>query len=57
MTPDIMEDPMQAEIKIQGTPELNIDTNSELNIKVDQRTEDIVNSKSVTHSVWSRLSN
>ena len=52
----IMEDPAQAEVIITATLELNIDTNTEFNIKVDQETEDFVNSESVTHSLWSRLS-
>ena len=53
---DIMEDPAQAEVIITGTSELNIDTNTQFNIKVDQETEDLVNSESVTHTFWSRLS-
>ena len=51
-----MEDPAQAEVIITGTLELNIDTNTEFNIKVDQETEELVNSESVTHSLWPRLS-
>ena len=53
---NIMEDPAQAEVIITGTLELNIDTNTEFNIKVDQETEELVNSESVTHSLWPRLS-
>ena len=45
-----MEDPAQAEVIITGTLELNIDTNTQFNIKVDQETEDLVNSESVTHT-------
>ena len=45
-----MEDPAQAEVIITGTSELNIDTNTQFNIKVDQETEDLVNSESVTHT-------
>ena len=47
---DIMEDPAQTEVIITGTSELNIDTNTQFNIKVDQETEDLVNSESVTHT-------
>ena len=46
-----MEEPAQAEVILPGTS----DTYTELNVEVDQETEDIVNSESVTHSVWSRL--
>ena len=53
---DIMEDPAQTEVIITGTSELNIDTNTQFSIKVDQETEDLVNSESVTHTFWSRLS-
>ena len=47
---DIMEDPAQTEVIITGTSELNIDTNTQFSIKVDQETEDLVNSESVTHT-------
>ena len=40
---DIMEDPAQTEVIITGTSELNIDTNTEININEDQETEDHVN--------------
>ena len=40
---DIMEDPAQAEVIITGTSELNIDTITQFNFKVDQETEDLVN--------------
>ena len=45
---DIVEDP-----EVTNT---DADTNVELNIEIDQETEDLVNSESTSHSVWSRLS-
>ena len=46
-----MEDPEVINTNTDAT-----DTNIELNIEIDQETEDLVNSKSISHSVWSRLS-
>ena len=46
-----MEDP-----EVINTNTDTTDTNIELNIEIDQETEDFVNSKSISHSVWSRLS-
>ena len=48
---DIMEDPEVTNTNTDAT-----DTNIELNIEIDQETEDLVNSESTSHSVWSRLS-
>ena len=55
-----MEDPEVTNTNTDATDTNTItdatDTNIELNIEIDQETEDLVNSESTSHSVWSRLS-